>query len=118
MPRALVLALVLLLGSCLRESRMEIRVAASASNAQPVDDIVVTIGQQQHRVRALRPGEFQQFTVSLRNTQSMVLAWRAGDRSVSWEGPDLDARRIRALQLLVELAPDPKHPVRHRLIRR
>jgi len=108
----------MLLGACLRESRMEIRVAASSSNTQPVEDIVVTIGQQQHRVRVLRPGEFHEFTVSLRAPQSMVLAWRTGDRSVSWEGPDLDARQIRALQLLVELVPDPKHPVRHRLIRR
>jgi hypothetical protein len=98
---------------------MQIRVAASPSNPQPVEDIVVAIGsQQKHPVRALKPGDTQEFTVSLRTTQSMILSWRAGDRLVSWEGPDLDARRIRALHLLVELHPDPKHPVRHRLIRR
>lgn len=111
--------LLLLTTSCVRESRMQIRVAASPSNPQPVEDIVVAIGgQQKHPVRALKPGEFQEFTVSLRTTQSMILYWRAGNRQVSWEGPDLDARRVRALHLLVELHPDPKHPVRHRMFRR
>lgn len=118
MRRTLFLIL-LLAASCVRESRMEIRVAASSSNRQPVEDIVVSIGNHQKLpVRNLKPGDFQEFTVSLRSTESLVLSWRAGDRQVSWEGPDLDARRIRALQLLVELYPDPKHPVRHRLTRR